>query len=72
MRLGLPAGAEVKVRDVWAKADLPNANSDGTLSADVPFHGSRFFVLMPAGDAKWPLPFELAAWMRQKPPPTPP
>jgi hypothetical protein len=72
LRLGLPAGAEVKVRDVWAKADLPNAKSDGALSADVPFHGSRFFVLMPAGDAKWPLPFELAAWMRQKPPPTPP
>jgi hypothetical protein len=37
----------------------------------VPFHGSRFFVMMPAGSA-WPLPFELAAWMREKLPPTPP
>jgi len=60
LHLGLPAGASVKVRDVWAKADLPSAKSDGTLAVDVSFHG------------RWPLPFELATWMRQKPPPVPP
>ena len=52
-----------------AKADLPNAV--GRFSTTVPYHDGVLLVFMPVGSA-WPLPFELAAWMRIPPPPVPP
>ena len=56
----------MRVRDVWNKRDLPSvpSASSGTFTTGVPHHGSVFLVLMPADDTKWPLPFELAPWMR--------
>ena len=41
-KLGLSGSA--KVRDLWAKADLPAAAS-GSLTASVPPHGTRMFKL---------------------------
>eukprot|EP00035_Acanthoeca_spectabilis_P011764 m.207172 g.207172 ORF g.207172 m.207172 type:complete len:428 (+) comp15442_c1_seq9:1282-2565(+) len=67
--LGLNFSGAVRVRDVWAHKDLPGlASTDATLSTHVPYHGSVFLVLMPA-DSEWPLPFELAPWMRSEPTP---
>lgn len=56
----------VRVRDVWAKADLGEAT--GTLRVSVEHHGSAFFVFVPAGE-QWPDPFKLAPWMRSAVPP---
>ena len=50
-------------------ADLPSLTTDGAYNARVPYHGSKFLILMPA-TAEWPLPFELAPWMKQPVPPT--
>lgn len=66
LKLGL--SGPVKVRDVWAKKDLPNAQT--SFSTVVPYHDGIFLVFMPVGSA-WPLPFELADWMRIPPPPVP-
>eukprot|EP00756_Hemistasia_phaeocysticola_P064170 Hpha_TRINITY_DN7575_c0_g1::TRINITY_DN7575_c0_g1_i2::g.18874::m.18874/K07407/E3.2.1.22B, galA, rafA; alpha-galactosidase len=51
----------VKVRDVWAKEDLPDAT--GSLSTQVAHHGSQFFVFSPKA-AEWPVPFSVAPWLR--------
>jgi len=51
----------VKVRDVWAKADLPDAK--GTLNTKVAHHGSQFFVFSPQ-NAAWPIPYTVAPWLR--------
>jgi len=51
----------VKVRDVWAKADLPDAT--GTLKTQLPHHGSQFFVFSPK-NAAWPIPYTVAPWLR--------
>jgi len=69
-QLSLGISGPVKVRDVWHKRDLPTAAA-GTISATVPHHGSVFLVIMPPS-ASWPLPFELAPWMKVPPPPVPP
>mmetsp|Transcript_32804 Transcript_32804/g.101715 ORF Transcript_32804/g.101715 Transcript_32804/m.101715 type:complete len:365 (+) Transcript_32804:1-1095(+) len=53
-----------RVRDVWAKRYLPDA--EGTLSVRVPYHACAFFVLVPPG-VPWPVPFRLAPWMRDRP-----
>ena len=66
LKLGL--SGPVKVRDVWAKKDLPNAQT--SFSTVVPYHDGIFLVFMPVGSA-WPLPFELADWMKIPPPPVP-
>jgi hypothetical protein len=70
--LGLNISGAVRVRDVWNKTDLPSvpSASTGSITAIVPHHGSVFLVLMPEG-SKWPLPFELAPWMRKPAPPSP-
>jgi hypothetical protein len=65
-KLNLDISGEVRVRDVWAKKDLPNmpsATSTFKLSNPVPYHGSAFIIFMPA-KSEWPLPFELAPWMK--------
>jgi len=49
-----------KVRDVWAKRDLPDAS--GSVAAEVGYHGSVFLVFTPPG-TDWPIPFKLAPWM---------
>ena len=67
--LGLGIMGPVKVRDVWKKKDLPTAT--GTFSATVPHHGSVFLVFMPP-NSTWPLPFELAPWMKATTPLPPP
>jgi hypothetical protein len=71
--LGLSISGTVRVRDVWNKTDLPSVSSasTGSITAVVPHHGSIFLVLMPEG-SKWPLPFELAPWMRKPAPPSSP
>lgn len=52
---------ETKVRDVWQKKDLPSTSDSITTGVD--HHGSQFFVLSPPV-AEWPIPFELAPWMK--------
>lgn len=64
LKLGIKG--PVKVRSLWDKKDLPNALA--TIDVSVPHHGCTFLVFMPLG-SKWPLPFELPAWMKKKPPP---
>ena len=56
----------VKVRDVWGKADLPMVKSGGSFTTSMGHHASSFVVFVPPS-AKWPIPFELAPWMRTKP-----
>jgi len=65
LKLGIDG--PVKVRDVWARADLPNAV--GSFTTTVPYHDGVFLVFMPVG-SEWPLPFKLADWMKVPPPPT--
>jgi len=67
--LNLGIQGKVKVRDVWNKVDLAEASD--TFTTVVPYHGSIFVIFMPVGSA-WPLPFELAPWMRSPAPPPPP
>ena len=67
--LALGFEGSVRVRDVWNHADLAPLSTDGVYKATVPYHGSKFLILMPAG-TEWPLPFSLAPWMQQPVPPT--
>jgi hypothetical protein len=62
LKLGI-SGA-VRIRDVWNKQDLAPTSSSGSFTTAVPHHGSVFLVFMPDGST-WPLPFELAPWMRK-------
>jgi hypothetical protein len=65
--LNLGFSGPIRVRDVWAHRDLPSLPSASlSLSTYVPYHGSAFLVIMPEG-SEWPVPFELAPWMRKKP-----
>lgn len=60
-KLNLGITGTVKVRDVWQKKDLGDVTD--TFTTNVNHHGSVFLILMPP-HSKWPLPFELAPWMR--------
>jgi hypothetical protein len=71
--LNLGISGAVRVRDVWEKKDLDNLPSDASTFkiSKLPYHGSAFVIFMPE-DSKWPLPFELAPWMKTPLQPTPP
>jgi hypothetical protein len=43
--LGLPSGASVSVRDLWAKEDLPPVTGDRFVAVDVPPHGSMMLTV---------------------------
>eukprot|EP00937_MAST-01D_sp_MAST-1D-sp2_P006737 g6737.t1 len=62
--LDLGFGGTARVRDVWGKRFLPDADTGGALDVTVTHHGSAFFVIMPKG-SEWPLPFKLAPWMAE-------
>jgi hypothetical protein len=57
----------VSVRDVWAKKVLAPVAAGGSFTSTVGHHASQFVVFVGAG-AKWPVPFELAPWMRKATP----
>ena len=64
----------VNISHAWFKmADYirTHRTAAGSFSTSVPHHGCTFYIFM-STESKWPLPFELAPWMKQKPPPVPP
>ena len=63
---------KMKVRDVWNKEFLPMLEAGAMFKGHLPYKGSMFLVVMPADDNGWPVPFELAPWMKVPPPPVPP
>jgi len=68
--LNLGFEGAVRVRDLWNHKDLsPLPSTSSSFSTHIPYHGSAFLVFMPGDDSEWPLPFELAPWMRSKPTP---